>query len=266
MIKNRIFTRTFFRESAANQIYGNLAIWFLCILVIIFAQAELIWIQIPLMERFALIPWLIFSYTYALCSMYESTHNLERRDRKIRRKNYVYTLWWGLIVVLIHYIYIPYSVEPALLEYRFWQSMRDFHTFINEISATLTPQPLHRIDGLLPWLGLILAFYGSVRAASGRIHLDGYWGVNVYEYAANHKIIETGPYKKVRHPIYQGQTLLVLGTALISGSIIFYIFFALTFALNIRRAWIEEEELHDIFGDQFRQYKRNTYFMLNGIW
>lgn len=51
-----------------------------------------------------------------------------------------------------------------------------------------------------------------------RVHLGELWSGRVTA-KANHRVIDTGPYRLVRHPIYTGILLSVFATAVIKGTI-----------------------------------------------
>ena len=79
---------------------------------------------------------------------------------------------------------------------------------------------------------------------------------------SGHELIRTGPYARLRHPIYTGMLLALVGTALEIGKYralaalgIFLIGFA-------RKAKKEEELLAERFGTAFEEHKRLTGFFL----
>jgi len=55
-------------------------------------------------------------------------------------------------------------------------------------------------------IGIIIMFLGLGFAVWARIHLGQYWSVRA-SIKADHKLIQAGPYKVVRHPIYSGYYL-----------------------------------------------------------
>jgi protein-S-isoprenylcysteine O-methyltransferase Ste14 len=66
------------------------------------------------------------------------------------------------------------------------------------------------------WAGMVLLHAGLGLAIWARRHLGSYWsGHNVIR--ADHRVIRSGPYAVVRHPIYTGLVLAMLGTAIILG-------------------------------------------------
>ena len=62
-------------------------------------------------------------------------------------------------------------------------------------------------------LGVALAGLGVLLMIWARRHLGHYWSDKV-EIKANHQLISTGPYARLRHPIYTGMLLGIAGTAL----------------------------------------------------
>jgi protein-S-isoprenylcysteine O-methyltransferase Ste14 len=75
-------------------------------------------------------------------------------------------------------------------------------------------------------------------------------------------LVTTGPYKYVRHPVYLGMVISVLGLALGMKSLWGLICVIVIFVpLGIYRAKLEEMALVEAFGDQWDDYVRQTYFM-----
>jgi protein-S-isoprenylcysteine O-methyltransferase Ste14 len=73
----------------------------------------------------------------------------------------------------------------------------------------LSPAAMWTAAGIVV-LGLLFTWWA-------RIHLGRLWSSSVTR-KEHHHIIDTGPYALVRHPIYTGLTLAVLGTAGIRGT------------------------------------------------
>src|SRR5664279_3635206 len=67
-----------------------------------------------------------------------------------------------------------------------------------------------------PWveaLGIALTVAGMAFAIWARAYLGGNWSSNV-TLKVGHQLVRTGPYRWVRHPIYSGLILAMIGTAL----------------------------------------------------
>ena len=76
-----------------------------------------------------------------------------------------------------------------------------------------------KFDGLvvhipiLQAVGVILLLAGLGLAVWARIHLGPNWGMPMTE-KDEPELVVTGPYRYVRHPIYSGLLLAIVGTAL----------------------------------------------------
>ncbi len=77
-----------------------------------------------------------------------------------------------------------------------------------------------------------------------------------------HQLITSGPYRRVRHPIYLGALLVSFGIAVFAKSGIGFGVMALLVPLIRRRIRIEERLLTEHFGDDYRAYQRRTGMLL----
>jgi len=74
-----------------------------------------------------------------------------------------------------------------------------------------------------------------------------------------HKLVSSGVYKRIRHPMYLAFWLWALGQALlipnwIAGPLGLIAFF-LIYSFRVEQ---EEQQLIDYFGDQYREYQKKT--------
>ena len=69
---------------------------------------------------------------------------------------------------------------------------------------------------VIAWAGLALTAAGNAFAVWARLLLGGNWSSTV-TVKQDHSLIRRGPYAIVRHPIYAGFLLALLGTALVLG-------------------------------------------------
>jgi protein-S-isoprenylcysteine O-methyltransferase Ste14 len=83
----------------------------------------------------------------------------------------------------------------------------------------------HGPDGLwsLPetagWFMVLLCLVGFAFAWWARIHLGHLWSAFVTR-KADHRIVDTGPYGIVRHPIYTGIILAAIALAIVKGTLL----------------------------------------------
>ena len=74
-------------------------------------------------------------------------------------------------------------------------------------------------------------------------------------------LVARGVYRYIRHPIYVGITLTLLGLLFACGSVFgMAYFFVVVIPLNLFRARQEEKALAEKFGDHYLQYRDKTWF------
>ena len=73
-----------------------------------------------------------------------------------------------------------------------------------------------------------------------------------------HQLIRTGPYSVVRHPIYSGLLLAVIGTALVVGEVRGLVAVTIAFTAWLAKLRTEEAFLMEQFGSQYEEYRRHT--------
>ena len=127
------------------------------------------------------------------------------------------------LLFLIYWIISAFKVK-AVVERQTWRASLSykFPTFLGiwllwasdscpglSLVAYDRPGPMRLMAAVICVSGLVVAFWA-------RWTLAGNWSSNV-TFKQNHELIQTGPYRWVRHPIYTGLLLMALGTALISG-------------------------------------------------
>jgi protein-S-isoprenylcysteine O-methyltransferase Ste14 len=76
---------------------------------------------------------------------------------------------------------------------------------------------LWRTSTAAAWGMVALALVGLLFTWWARIHLGRLWSSSV-ERKADHRLVDTGPYGIVRHPIYTGVTLTAIATAALRGT------------------------------------------------
>ena len=116
----------------------------------------------------------------------------------------------------------------------------------------------------LPLFGAVLVVGGLSLTFWARWHLGRNWSgwVTVKD---GHTLTRTGPYRTVRHPIYSGLLLALVGTALAIGEwrgALAVAFALLGFVLKLR---IEEARMHATFAE-YADYCRQTRALIPGLW
>jgi protein-S-isoprenylcysteine O-methyltransferase Ste14 len=110
-------------------------------------------------------------------------------------------------------------------------------------------------------VGFTIASLGLGLALWARIHLGRNWSDKVV-IQAGHQLTRTGPYARLRHPIYSGVLLGVAGTALVLGEWRGVVAFALLLTNYAIKARKEDRVLAASFGAEFQEHKRRAGFLL----
>lgn len=110
-------------------------------------------------------------------------------------------------------------------------------------------------------LGSALIWAGIAFAIWARYHIAQYWSASV-ALRAGHQLIRTGPYARIRHPIYTGMLLAVAGTAMAIGCYRGIVAFAIILAGFVWKSKREERLLAGQFGPAFEEHRRHTGFFL----
>lgn len=104
------------------------------------------------------------------------------------------------------------------------------------------------------FIGAGILLVGFCFAVWARLHLGQYWSGTV-TLKEGHRLIRTGPYALVRHPIYTGFTLGLLGTAILVGQLRGLLGVILLLIAYFRKLRQEERWLTEAFGDEYREYQ-----------
>jgi protein-S-isoprenylcysteine O-methyltransferase Ste14 len=107
------------------------------------------------------------------------------------------------------------------------------------------------------WAGVLINLLGLAFAIWARRHLGRYWSGRV-TIKEGHRIIRTGPYGLVRHPIYTGFVFGILGSAVALGRPRGVIAVVLALIAVIRKIKREERMLLEAFGDEYESYRREA--------
>ena len=117
----------------------------------------------------------------------------------------------------------------------------------------------------IPWTGLALVVVGLAFCVWARFYLGGNWSGTV-TVKKDHTLIRGGPYAMVRHPIYSGMLLAMLGTALSNGELRGLLGFAIGVVDLKRKSMIEEGFMMEQFGSQYEAYRHEVKGLIPGVW
>jgi protein-S-isoprenylcysteine O-methyltransferase Ste14 len=108
--------------------------------------------------------------------------------------------------------------------------------------------------------GLILLALGLSFAIWARVHIGRNWGSPMTQ-KDDPELVETGPYRYVRHPIYSGILAAGLGTAVALGWF-WLVPFVLAGVYFGYSATVEERYLAERFPGTYAEYKRSTKMLV----
>jgi protein-S-isoprenylcysteine O-methyltransferase Ste14 len=113
--------------------------------------------------------------------------------------------------------------------------------------------------------GFLIEVAGIGVAVCARWHLGTFWGATAVV-REGHRVVDTGPYHLVRHPIYSGILLAMAGLGFMSGAVFWLVLLLGTvigFAWKIRA---EERLLTKELGDDYTHYRQRTSMLIPWIW
>ena len=112
------------------------------------------------------------------------------------------------------------------------------------------------------WSTVALAVAGFLFAWWARIWLGSLWSGQVTK-KADHRVVDTGPYAIVRHPIYTGILLAVYATAAIKGTVLgiagaLIITLGLWMKARLEGGWLRQE----LGADAYDSYRRRVPMLM----
>ena len=116
-------------------------------------------------------------------------------------------------------------------------------------------------DIRLAWIGAAMTVLGVLFAIWARVHIGKYWSATV-ALKSDHQLIRTGPYARVRHPIYTGILLALAGSVVSIGRFASLLGLAIFFVVFWFKARKEDALLAGEFGPAFEEHRRATGFFL----
>jgi protein-S-isoprenylcysteine O-methyltransferase Ste14 len=124
-------------------------------------------------------------------------------------------------------------------------------------------QLMPRTEGLF-WTGAFLLVLGIAFTVWARVHLGRYWSGHV-TLKPGHRLIRTGPYAMVRHPIYTGLLLAMIGTAVAVDEVRAVLAVLIAVETLVRKMRLEERWLTEEFGSEYERYRREVKALVPGL-
>lgn len=118
------------------------------------------------------------------------------------------------------------------------------------------------VNDYIKVIATLLFSLGVFINLSGRYYLGTNWGNNVVIYT-DHKLIDKGIYKYIRHPLYSSIFLMLYAISIIYANVLVFILTSVIFVPAMYyRSKQEEKELIIKFKDDYLNYKRKTGMFL----
>ena len=106
------------------------------------------------------------------------------------------------------------------------------------------------------WIGLLLGLIGLTGVILSRYTLGRSFSIAPKATA----LVTSGIYSRIRNPIYVSGLISVAGVALIVQRVELLVVLLLLIPMQILRARREAAVLEEKFGDEYREYRKRTWF------
>jgi protein-S-isoprenylcysteine O-methyltransferase Ste14 len=106
------------------------------------------------------------------------------------------------------------------------------------------------------WLGAAMIVFGFVFWGVAHVQL----GTSFSASAQARKLITHGIYSRIRNPIYVFGAIALAGVVFFFGRLAFFLVFLFLIPMQVLRAKKEAQVLENAFGDEYREYRKKTWF------
>jgi len=115
------------------------------------------------------------------------------------------------------------------------------------------------------YTGLALTIAGVAFTIWARFYLGSNWSGRP-TIKQNHTLVRSGPYAVVRHPIYTGILVGLLGTAIAQGNLAALIGTVLILIALKLKSLLEEQFMTEQFGAEYVRYKEQVKGLIPFVW
>ena len=174
-------------------------------------------------------------------------------------------------------VWLPMFSVGAIVLARFVELGTKRDTLAGSIRENVTLR-LFVLVGTLMWVGAIVEFFWRAERLRWGTYVAGilcgglsfwirhraiaalgrFWSLHV-EIRESHELVQSGPFRWMRHPTYFSMILELLAIGLILNAVVACVIGLALFApILYWRIRLEEAALVDKFGDRYRNYQRGT--------
>ncbi|PIN69066.1 hypothetical protein COV93_06975 [Candidatus Woesearchaeota archaeon CG11_big_fil_rev_8_21_14_0_20_43_8] len=152
--------------------------------------------------------------------------------------------------------------------------MKRYNTLPLIIAMMILVVIVSTIEGLLDhpmmygisfFSGLLIIIFGLAIRWISKHQLGKYFSYEV-SVREDHKVIDTGMFRYIRHPMYTGTGLLFMGYAVLMDSFAGIGCCFIFFAVGMHRIKVEEEAMMKKLGKKYRNYCSKTKKLIPFIW
>ncbi len=116
---------------------------------------------------------------------------------------------------------------------------------------------LFPLPAWLRWVGFGLGLFSVAFWTWTQIHLDTQWSAQL-QLRKEHHLVTTGPYARIRHPLYSAMFGWTAALGFLTANWIFVAMAALSIAGTAARVPKEEQMMIKAFGDEYKNYMKRT--------
>lgn len=109
----------------------------------------------------------------------------------------------------------------------------------------------------ISWIGVVIGILSIPYLLWVQRTLDLYWTLSL-EIKEEHKLITSGPYSRMRHPMYSSHFLWNIALFLISLNLLLLTIYIIAIPLTYLRMFKEENMMMEQFGEEYEGYMKRT--------
>lgn len=174
-------------------------------------------------------------------------------------------MWLTILALMFVQEGLTYRPKEGQVKYKFTLFLLPIIFFGMVIASFLEYFIFRRSNLGLSVTGFVLCLFSIIIRQISIKELGPYFSEDI-EIKPKHRLIKTGIYKHIRHPIYFSSLLLVMGFPLILNS--FYALALVPAAVVVIwiRMELEEKVLLAYFGKEYKEYIKTTKKIIPGIY
>ena len=113
------------------------------------------------------------------------------------------------------------------------------------------------LPAFIRWAGILLGVFSLIFYAWSRAVLGEAWSSHL-ETRKNQALVTTGPYTRVRHPIYLAMLGFLVSLAIVTANLLFFALLAFSVIDLALRIPKEEQIMIEAFGEDYKAYMQRT--------